>query len=237
MNRILKSLTVLTASALLGFGAEAQDFLGPNETYHLSSDGTSLVISGFRDVGRKDEIVFANAFLWTVENVCPKHREGISDIVYRERFSFDVTLEHMMPDRKPRKFSATVTLRFKDGKMSYLVSNIACQGSATLSKMSPIEKFNQKDTPANRQIIIGFETVCSKMLADLFHYVDTNSPMYITHWDDIIASRPVKGMNTDECLLAFGKPVNISGTDEVQWMYTSSFFLFFKDGKLTTILM
>ena len=237
MNRILKSLTVLTASALFGFGAEAQDFLGSNEVYHLSSDGASLVISGFRDVGRKDETNFANAFLWTVENVCPKHREGISDIVYKERFSFDVMLEHMMPDRKTRLFSARVTLRFKDGKMSYLVSNITCQGSAALSKMSPIEKFNQKDTPANRQIIYGFEAACSKMLENLFHYVDTNSSMFISHWDDIAASRPVKGMNTDECLLAFGKPVNISGTDEVQWMYTSSFFLFFKDGKLTTILM
>ena len=237
MKRILKTLTILAVSALMGFSAEAQDFLGPSEIYHLSSDGSSLVISGFRDVGRKDEINFANAFLWTVENVCQKHREGISDLVYKERFSFDVTLEQMMPDRKPRKFSATVTLRFKDGKMNYLVSNIACQGTAALSKMSPIEKFNQKDTPANRQIIHGFETACSKMLSDLFHYVDTNSPMLIKHWDEIAAGRPVQGMNTDECLLAFGKPVNISGTDEVQWMYTSSFFLFFKEGKLTTILM
>jgi len=44
-------------------------------------------------------------------------------------------------------------------------------------------------------------------------------------------------MTEDECLLAFGKPQTISESNgEVQWMYSSSFYLFFKNGCVETII-
>jgi hypothetical protein len=48
---------------------------------------------------------------------------------------------------------------------------------------------------------------------------------------------PVKGMNEDECRLAFGKPqVVLESNGEVQWMYSSSFYIFFRSGKVISYI-
>lgn len=70
-----------------------------------------------------------------------------------------------------------------------------------------------------------------------FDFVSSNALSVITHWDEIAIRKPVEGMNEDECRLAFGKPQSIMETNgEIQWMYTSSFYLFFKDGRVRTII-
>jgi len=47
----------------------------------------------------------------------------------------------------------------------------------------------------------------------------------------------VKGMTEDECRLAFGKPQTVlESNGEVQWMYSSSFYVFFKNGRVETII-
>ena len=44
-------------------------------------------------------------------------------------------------------------------------------------------------------------------------------------------------MTEDECRLAFGKPLTIMETGgEIQWMYNRSFYLFFKEGRVQTII-
>ena len=49
--------------------------------------------------------------------------------------------------------------------------------------------------------------------------------------------KPVKGMTEDECRLAFGKPQTVlESNGEVQWMYSSSFYVFFKNGRVETII-
>ncbi|KAB4178413.1 hypothetical protein GAQ34_23190, partial [Bacteroides uniformis] len=59
----------------------------------------------------------------------------------------------------------------------------------------------------------------------------------ITHWNEININKPVKGMTEDECLLACGKPQTIQESNgAVQWMYSSSFYLFFKNGHVETII-
>ena len=48
---------------------------------------------------------------------------------------------------------------------------------------------------------------------------------------------PVKGMTEEECLMAFGKPRSVQENNgEVQWMYSGSFYLFFRNGKVETIV-
>lgn len=77
----------------------------------------------------------------------------------------------------------------------------------------------------------------SSMLNKLFDFIATYQLAPITHWSDIAICRPVEGMNEDECRLAFGKPQSIIETNgETQWMYTSSFYLFFQNGKVKTII-
>ena len=65
-----------------------------------------------------------------------------------------------------------------------------------------------------------------------FDFVSSNALSVITHWDEIAIRKPVEGMNEDECRLASIMETN----GEIQWMYTSSFYLFFKDGRVRTII-
>ena len=44
-------------------------------------------------------------------------------------------------------------------------------------------------------------------------------------------------MTEDECRLAVGKPQTVlESNGEVQWMYSSSFYVFFKNGRVETII-
>ena len=56
--------------------AMAQTFTEQKKTYPVSADGSKYVVSGFTSFSpASDEHIYANALLWTVENVCPKLRE------------------------------------------------------------------------------------------------------------------------------------------------------------------
>ena len=67
--------------------AMAQTFTEQKKTYPVSADGSKYVVSGFTSFSpASDEHIYANALLWTVENVCPKLREGITEATYRPKF-------------------------------------------------------------------------------------------------------------------------------------------------------
>ena len=235
----MKKWMMLAVAALLPWVLSGQTYTEIGEVYPLASDGTDLVLSGFKDLKLSDDTIIANAYIWTLENICPQLREGITETSFPgKKFGFDVKFEHLASDMKLHQYSAHVTIRAKDGKLVYLVSNISQTSSlgGVVNRVTPLVKVAAKDTPANRRILSGAEEAASSMLNQLFDYVVTRKLQPIRHWDDINIQRPVKGMNTDECLLAFGKPLVVSGTDEIQWMYGNSFFLFFRNGVVTTIL-
>ena len=73
--------------------AMAQTFTEQKKTYPVSADGSKYVVSGFTSFSpASDEHIYANALLWTVENVCPKLREGITEAnVPAKSFSCDGT--------------------------------------------------------------------------------------------------------------------------------------------------
>lgn len=235
----MKKELILAFALLFPLVLTGQTYSEKGEVYPLSNDGTGLVISGFKNLKLSDETLIANAYLWTLENVCPQLKEGITETSFPERkFAFDVRWEHLAADGKPHAYTAHVTLRAKDGKLVYLISDIYHTNAigGVLNRVTPLHKYAAKDTQANRVVLSGAEEAASSMLNQLFDYVVTHKLKPIRHWNDINISRPVNGMNTDECLLAFGKPLVVSGTDEVQWMYNNSFFLFFRGGVVTTIL-
>ena len=235
----MKKIVILVLAAFLSWEATGQSFSEIGTVYHLASDGSNLVVSGFQNLQKPDEVIIGNAYIWTLENVCPQLKEGITDTSFQQkRFEFDVKLEHLGNNMKTYAYSAHVIIRAKDGKLSYLVTNILHQSAlgGFVNRSTPLLKYAAKETASNKVILEGAEEAISVMLNKLFDYIVERRSLPITHWADIYISRPVEGMNTDECLLAFGKPLVISGTDEIQWMYNNSFFLFFRNGIVTTIL-
>ena len=120
----------------------------------------------------------------------------------------------------------------------YYLSNIRIESSAVImKKITPMEKLQPDKKASHKEIMDDFVQVESQVLNKMFDFIITNQLSPITHWNEININKPVKGMTEDECLLAFGKPQTIQESNgEVQWMYSSSFYLFFKNGHVETII-
>ena len=89
-----------------------------------------------------------------------------------------------------------------------------------------MEKLQPDKKASHKEIMDDFVQVESQVLNKMFDFIVTNQLSPITHWNEISINKPVKGMTEDECLLAFGKPQTIQESNgEVQWMYSSSFYL------------
>lgn len=220
--------------------ASAQTFVEIGKTYPVTTDGNKCTVNGFSTFSNKnDELIFTNALLWAVENICPKLRDGITDIdIPNKNFKCDFTLGSMDNSGLNNIYYVKATFRVADGKLLYYISDVLVESSAfIMKKVTPLEKLTPEKRESHKKTIDDFVQSESLMLNRIFDFITTNQPDPITHWNNIANSRPVEGMNEDECRLAFGKPQSIMETNgEIQWMYSSSFYLFFKNGTVKTII-
>lgn len=237
---ILRRITLICSLALCTLLASAQSYSETGSLYPLQTNGDKHSVNGFiRIDGSADETIYANALLWVIENICPELQEGITETnVPAKKFSCKISLKPS-PDAKPNNtYYANATFRAAEGKLVYHLSDIMIESSSlVLKKITPIERLTPEKKASHKQITDDFVRLSSALLNKMFDFVSTHQPTPITHWNDIAIRRPVKGMTEDECRLAFGKPQSVMDTNgEVQWMYSSSFYLFFKNGKVDTII-
>ena len=205
----------------------AQTFTEQKNTYPLSADGSKYVVNGFIPFSPMiDESIYANALLWTIKNVCSAQRDGITEVsIPAKSFSCNLVLTSQADAKQKNTYYCTAQFQVKDGKL------------VIMKKVTPMEKLQPEKKPSHQETMDDFVQIESQMLNKLFDFVSTNQLSPITHWNEINIGKPVKGMTEDECLLAFGKPQTISESNgEVQWMYSSSFYLFFKNGCVETII-
>lgn len=234
--------TCLSFLFLLSYilSASAQTFVEIGKTYPITADKDKCTINGFTAFDNKnDELIFTNALLWAVENICPKLRDGITEVdIPNKNFKCDFTLGSMGDSGLNNTYYVKATFRVADGKLLYYISDVLIESSAfIMKKVTPLEKLTPEKRESHKKTINDFVQSASLMLNKMFDFITTNQPSPITHWSDIAISRPVEGMNEDECRLAFGKPQSIMETNgEIQWMYSSSFYLFFKNGTVKTII-
>ena len=218
----------------------AQTFTEQKKSYPVSADGNKYVVSGFTPFSdMQDENIYANALLWIVKNVCPQLREGIAEVnVPAKNFSCDLILASQADSSQKNTYYCKALFQVKDGKLVYYLSNIRIESSAVImKKITPMEKLQPDKKASHKEIMDDFVQVESQVLNKMFDFIITNQLSPITHWNEININKPVKGMTEDECLLAFGKPQTIQESNgEVQWMYSSSFYLFFKNGHVETII-
>lgn len=218
----------------------AQTFTEQKKSYPVSVDGNKYVVSGFIPFSTiQDENIYANALLWTIKNVCPQLREGIIEVnVPAKNLSCDLKLASQADSNQKNTYYCKALFQVKDSKLVYYLSNIQIESSAVImKKITPIEKLQPEKKTSHKEMMDDFVQVESLVLNKMFDFIATNQLSPITHWNEISINKPVKGMTEEECLLAFGKPQTIQESNgEVQWMYSSSFYLFFKNGKVETII-
>lgn len=218
----------------------AQTFAEIGHTYPVIADDNKFVVNGFVPFdGVSNEKIFTNTMLWAIENICPQLRDGITKVdIPNKSFNCDFTLGSIAGSGQENIYYVKGIFRVADGKLLYYLSDVLIESSSFIfKKVTPLEKLTPEKKASHQRIIDDFIASESLMLNKIFDFITTNQPAPITHWDDIAIRRPVKGMNEDECRLAFGKPQTVLETDgEVQWMYSSSFFLFFRNGLVETII-
>lgn len=220
--------------------AKAQTFTEQKKAYPISTDGNKYVVSGFTSFSSlNDETIYANALLWTIENVCPKLREGITETnIAAKSFSCDLTLASQAGSNQNNTYHCKAIFRVADGKLIYYLSNVLIESSVIMmKKVTPMEKLQPEKKASHKEIIDDFVQIESEVLNKMFDFIESHQLSPITHWNEISIGKPVKGMTEEECRLAFGKPQSVlESNGEVQWMYTSSFYLFFKNGRVETII-
>lgn len=222
------------------FTLSSQTFVETGNIYPLNIDGNKYVVSGFVSFENlNDEDIYANALLWTVENVCPKQQEGITKRDVKDKsFNCDFILGSLAGSGLDNTYYCRALFRVADKKLVYYLSDILIESPAfVMKKVTPLEKLTPEKKTSHKQTMDDFIQVESSVLNKLLDFISSNKLSEITHWNEISIRKPVKGMTEDECRLAFGKPQTILETNgEVQWMYNSSFYLFFKNGQVQTII-
>lgn len=225
---------------VFAFPLSAQTFVEIGQKYPVTTDGDKCAVNGFTPFnGMSDEKIFANAMLWAIENLCPQLRDGMTEVdIPGKSFSCDFTMGSLPDSEEENLFYVKATFRVADGKLLYYISDVLIESSVfVMKKVTPLEKLNPEKKAAHKRTMDDFIASESQLLNKMFDFIMTHQPAPITHWNDIAIRRAVKGMNEDECLMAFGKPQTIrENNGEVQWMYSSSFFLFFQNGVVKTVL-
>jgi len=116
----------------------AQTFTEQKKSYPVSADGNKYVVSGFTPFsGMQDVNIYANALLWTVKNVCPQLREGITEVnAPAKNFSCDLILASQADSNQKNTYYCKALFQVKDGKLVYYLSNIRIESSAVIMKKS-----------------------------------------------------------------------------------------------------
>lgn len=235
-----QKLLIIAISLILTFSLKAQTFTETGQSYPVSIDKNKYAVSGFVPFEKlKDEEIYANSLLWIIENICPKERDGITKVdIPARNFSCDLVLASLPGSTQDNTYYCQAVFRVADGKLIYYISDVLIESSIfVMRKVTPLEKLTPEKKASHKQTMEDFIDTESMMLNKLFDFISTNQLSLITHWNEISIRKPVKGMTEDECRLAFGKPQAILETNgEIQWMYNSSFYLFFKEGSVQTII-
>lgn len=208
--------------------------------YPHSVADNKVVVTGFESFpGVSDETLFVNALLWAIDQGS-KLKDDFERVDYSEmRFVCKRKIPSALSQQFPASYLCHASFQVSGDMLSFLVSDIIYESTGVLNtvKKIPFETLNPEKKPKHGEYLKEFTETHSAQLNALLEFVRSNSLPPITHWDEITQGKVTKGMNKVECTLAYGKPVNVkvSGSKE-QWMYSSSTYLFFENGVLTSHL-
>ena len=151
----------------------AQAFTEQKKSYPVSADGNKYVVSGFTPFSSMhDENIYANALLWTVKNVCPQLREGITEVNVRAKnFSCDLILASQADSNQKNTYYCKALFQVKDGKLVYY----RIESSAVImKKITPMEKLQPDKKASHKEIMDDFVQVESQVLNKMFDFIVTN---------------------------------------------------------------
>lgn len=225
MKRILFSLCFVFACITL---ANAQ-------SYKVEKVDGKCVLPGFVSVVGDDDEIFANIVLWALNSTDTPGMEAFSAINYK---THHLELKTVQKLNNNSSYLALLKIDVVGGRIMFRAENIVWQTTIIMSpKQTPFEKLQPDKKPAHQTTIVEFEKLESELLDGMIAFVKTNKLPRISHWQEIEKGTVVMGMTETECRLAVGNPrLKLEGETETQWQISSSMYIFFQKGVVSSVV-
>ena len=205
------------------------------QTYRVDFlDGKRYILSSKTMNSTDDERVFASVVLWALKNESTK----IAALNYDKRH-IDINCEVFSGSgNQNTNYVSTLKIDVYGGIVKFRIEDIMYSQQVLIAyKNMPFEKLQPEKKAAHKAIIADFESVQEQLMSSLFEQIESNKLQKITHWNEIKSGKVVVGMNETEVRLSVGNPQKVlEENNEVQWMMSSFFYVFFKNGAVSSVL-
>lgn len=189
------------------------------------------IVTGTQDFQKSDDVIFANALLWAV-NEGPGRKEEIVDCDFVKR---QFSMVYHLQREGEEAYTCRLGVKVAQGKLVFLVSEVKVQGGL-LSSFVSFDRLNPEKKAKHQDIINDFQALNNQKLLSLFSFVGDYSPK-ITNWKNVCMNRIDRGMSADEVRLIYGKPINIqSDGTKVQYMYSSFVYVFMENDTVASFV-
>lgn len=227
----MKKLTVLSVLFFLQLFV----VMKAQNTYSLVKADKDIVITGSEQLNVDDRSAFVSALLWAIDKG-PKLKENIEQCDF-DKLKFTVKI-NILPDENVKEaYNCNLTIQVVEQRMFFLVNDIVVTTSGILGKRTPFEKLNPEKKEKHQEYYDDFTKYGSSMIRDVLKYIGKNGVQQVPNWNKVKNEVLETGLNEVECKLIMGKPINVHDSGQrVQWMYSTSTYLFFENGRLKTIL-
>lgn len=207
----------------------------------ITKDGTKRIITGFESMAyQSDETTFVNLVLWAIDSVCTSKKDLIRQLDFDSHIlKFTMTTMSTADSKQDNLYQIDVSLRVQDHRLVYYISDmmVVPKPGSLIKSTRPIDKFPENPRSEQQKTLNDLSVSVSHILADILRFAADNKPAKVRHWSDIKEAKVQKEMTPEEVKLAIGKPQVIHETrGEVQWMYSSTNYVFFKDGKVASVM-
>lgn len=203
------------------------------QKYEFTLLGEDLVISGENPIQVSDTTAFVNAMLWTADKA-GKGKDNIISCSWKN-FKAEILLKTAEPGHGT--YSAVLSFRVEDGLLSYMVRKVKKHPVSGIKIGVDLEMFYPPSRPSQTETLNEATLLIGNLLDELEAFVAGNVPDIDWGLENAIAQKTVRGMTKDECLLAAGKPLEVSVTGKKEtWRYDDGRCLIFESGRLKTTL-
>lgn len=222
---ILAVMMILTATF-----AYAQD------GYSLTKEGSSYVCKGAKPCKIDEKTTFGSAALWAIEKS--------SNIVENtlkcdaKKLSLSVSCNIAEDENSDKVYTFQLNIAVNKGKIEFLIKDIKCapKGVLAVFKTISFDKLNLEKKPQNKEYIDKFSVLCSHFMQQTIQEI-LDSKVDLSHWEAIIEGQVVKGMNTNEVILAKGKPLTVTeNSQRIMWSYESGAIVMIENGIVSGVI-
>lgn len=215
--------------------------MAQQETIPVTEMDGTRVMTGFESMAfQGDETTFTNACIFVTDSVCTVRKDRVLSTDYdNKNISFNMLVGSLPGTKLSNIYQVEVSLRVQDHRLVYYISHMqVLPGERSLIKNPTyIDKLTPEKRQAHAEIIEDLRQSVSAAVRSMIRFIGENKPTAVTHWEEIRKGQAAKGLTFDEAKIAFGKPQFVSEKHgETQWMYSSSFYLFFKNGVVTSFI-